>query len=74
MATFCSPADCQTCPGRVVCYCLHVTEEVVVDAIQNLGLRSVKDVRQHTRAGDGCTACRRHIQQLLETHTYATAE
>jgi len=31
-----------------------------------LGLRTVKEVRQATGAGDGCTCCHRQIRGLLE--------
>jgi bacterioferritin-associated ferredoxin len=47
---------------------LQVTEEVLVEALATLELRTVKEVRQHTGAGDGCTACHRSIRRLLERH------
>jgi NifU-like protein len=61
-------SDCGSCPARVVCHCLQVTEEVLLDAVRTFELRTVKDVRQHTGAGDGCTACHRKIRQFLEQH------
>jgi len=66
MAALCSPAACEACPGRVVCRCLQVTEEVVVDAINRLGLRTVSEIRNHTGAGDGCTCCHRKLLQYVE--------
>jgi len=59
-------SDCSTCPARVVCHCLQVTEEVLLEAVATFSLQTVKEVRQHTGAGDGCTACHRKIRQLLE--------
>ncbi len=61
-------SDCGSCSARVVCHCLQVTEEVLQAALRTFELRTVKEVRQHTGAGDGCTACHRAIRQLLEHH------
>ena len=54
-----------SCPDRIVCRCLKVTEEVVIGAIVTLGLRTVKEVRQATEAGDGCTCCHKEIHAYL---------
>lgn len=59
---------CAGCPDRVVCRCLKVTEGVIVDAIVTLGLRTVKDVKSATGAGDGCTCCHARIREYLEVH------
>ena len=56
------------CPGRVVCHCLQVTEDVLVEAITTLELRSVREVRSCTGAGDGCTACHRTIVRYIQLH------
>jgi bacterioferritin-associated ferredoxin len=61
----CSTA-CLGCPAKVVCRCLQVTEKAIVDAITSFDLRTVKDVRGHTGAGDGCTCCHGRIRQYLE--------
>ena len=58
--------NCDGCPGRVLCHCLQVTEDVVAEAISVFSLTTVKEVRQHTGAGDGCTACHRRVRQLLQ--------
>ena len=39
---------CSDCPAKVLCRCLQVTEEAVVDAITSLDLRTIRDVRRHT--------------------------
>lgn len=59
---------CAGCPDRMVCHCLKVTEELITGAIQTLGLRSVKDVRMATGAGEGCTCCHGQIRELLAVH------
>jgi len=63
----CDPRnDCSDCPGRVICHCLQVTEEALLAALETLQLRTVKDVRQATGAGDGCTACHKRLARYLE--------
>jgi nitrite reductase (NADH) large subunit len=65
--------DGEPCPERVVCRCLKVTEGEVVSAIITLGLRTVKEVRQCTGAGDGCTACHRALRECLDRHSSPSA-
>jgi NAD(P)H-nitrite reductase large subunit len=60
--------DCSSCPGRVICHCLQVTEEAVLVALETLALRTVRDVRRATGAGDGCTACHKRLEYYLQTH------
>jgi len=59
---------CAGCPERIVCRCLKVTEGEIVDAIVSLGLRTVKEVKAVTNAGDGCTCCHVQIREYLEVH------
>lgn len=59
---------CAGCPDRIVCRCLKVSEAVVVEAIVTLGMRTVREVREVTLAGDGCTCCHRQIRELIEIH------
>ena len=58
-----------SCPDRVVCRCLRVTEETVIGAIVTLGLRTVKEVRQATEAGDGCTCCHKELAAYLTVYS-----
>jgi NAD(P)H-nitrite reductase large subunit len=70
--------SCRTCPDtgivgvgraeRVVCRCLQVTESALVEALTTLQLRTLKDVRRHTGAGDGCTACHKRLCRYLELY------
>ena len=66
MASFCSQDACDDCPGRFVCRCLQVTESQLIEVLNRLPVRTVKDIRQFTGAGDGCTACHSRLQQLIE--------
>jgi bacterioferritin-associated ferredoxin len=58
-----------SCPDRIVCRCLKVTEQTVIDAIVTLGLRTVKEVRQATEAGDGCTCCHGELAAYLAVYS-----
>ena len=64
--------DCSACPSRMICHCLQVTEDVIVEAVEALGLTSVKEIRSCTGAGDGCTACHRRLKTYLERRTSLT--
>jgi bacterioferritin-associated ferredoxin len=63
---------CSSCPGRLVCHCLQVTEEMLLEALDRFELQTIKDIRQHTGAGDGCTACHKRLRGYLESHQLAT--
>lgn len=62
-----------SCPDRVVCRCLGVTEQEIVGAILALGLRTVKEVRRATEAGDGCNCCHREINAYLAVYSPPSA-
>ncbi|HEX4611173.1 MAG TPA: (2Fe-2S)-binding protein [Urbifossiella sp.] len=64
---------CGGCEDRVVCRCLKVTEGRIVEAVTTLGLRTVKEVRLATGAGDGCTCCHKQIRALVEAHSPVAA-
>lgn len=73
----CSGA-CSSCPAvgscaeRIVCRCLRVTEERIIDAIRSNSARTLIELRQLTEAGDGCTCCHRELLSYLRV--YAPAE
>ncbi len=64
-----SCASVGSCPDRVVCRCLKVTEQEVITAIVTLGLRTVKEVRQATEAGDGCTCCHKELAAYITVYS-----
>lgn len=64
---------CGGCPDRVVCRCIKVTESRIIEVVTGLGLRTVREVRTVTGAGDGCTCCHKQIRVLIETHAPADA-
>jgi bacterioferritin-associated ferredoxin len=68
MLPFCSQDRCHACPDRVVCRCLQVTESEIVETLTSLTIRSLKDLRHATGAGDGCTCCHQHLHELIERH------
>jgi len=67
----CTHEHCEACPDKIVCRCLQVTEEQVVRMIARLELRTVRDLRQYTGAGDGCTCCHAKLEGYLEQYGYA---
>jgi bacterioferritin-associated ferredoxin len=69
----CDHSSCSDCPGRIVCRCLQVTEDVIVDTITRLELHSVREIRRHTGAGEGCTCCHRELLACLEQHAVQRA-
>lgn len=68
MLHFCSQDECQGCPARVVCRCLKVTEEKIVETLTQLEIRTLKDLRRATGAGEGCTCCHDELKEYLERH------
>jgi bacterioferritin-associated ferredoxin len=50
-----------------------VTEEVLVEAFATQNVRTLKDLRRHTGAGDGCMACHHRLKAYLERHAVAPA-
>ena len=63
---------CEGCPVRFACHCLKVTEAAVIEAVQMFGLRSVKEVRRHTGAGDGCTCCHKRLETVIQQYAVAS--
>ena len=57
-----------------MCRCLKVAEAHIVEAIVTLGLRTVKEVRRATGAGDGCNCCHRELHALIEVHAEVQIE
>jgi bacterioferritin-associated ferredoxin len=64
----CTPDQCVTCPDKIVCRCLQVTETQVVRMIERLELRTVRDLRKYTGAGEGCTCCHAKLEEYLEKY------
>ena len=62
-----------SCPDRVVCRCLRVTEETVISAIVTLGLRTVKEIRHATEAGDGCTCCHKELAAYITVYSSSSS-
>ena len=66
--------DCDTCPDRVVCHCLNVTEKQIVSAIERHDLRTIWDIRRQTTAGDGCTCCHKDLHEIMERYSLVVLE
>jgi len=57
------------CGLHLICRCLRVTERVLVEAFTAGDIRTLKDIRRHTGAGDGCMACHRRLKSYLDRYT-----
>jgi bacterioferritin-associated ferredoxin len=68
MESPCTHEHCGDCPDKIICRCLQVTEEQVVRMIERLELRTIRDLKQYTGAGDGCTSCHAKLQEFLDKH------
>lgn len=71
---------CQACPAvgscaeRIVCRCLKVTEETIITAIRTHGLRTVRELKTVTAAGDGCTCCHQELRTYLAVYSPSSSE
>ena len=65
--------DFLPCPAGLVCRCLNVTETVLLRALATMDLKTLKEVRRRTGAGDGCNACHRILQRYLQKQQRAYA-
>lgn len=66
MPPYCSQDSCDSCPERVICRCLQVTESEILEAIASNDLETIREVREHTSAGTGCTCCFTEIREILQ--------
>ena len=74
MSMVCTPENCDTCPGKIVCRCLQVTEEEIVNLITRFKVQSIRDIREHGGAGDGCTCCHTALQEYLQRYALAVVD
>jgi bacterioferritin-associated ferredoxin len=51
---------------KVVCRCLKVTEEKVMDAIQSGEACTLREICRRTGAGRGCNACHSILRHYLQ--------
>ena len=51
--------------GGMVCTCLSVREGRIRRAIQDRGLKTLKEIQLWTRACTGCRSCRPDVQRIL---------
>jgi bacterioferritin-associated ferredoxin len=41
--------------------------------VARFGLQTIEEVRRHTGAGDGCTACHHRIRQVIQEASQASS-
>ncbi len=61
---------------KMVCTCFSVTENQILNAIKENGLKTIEEVTNYTKAGGGCGHCKGDIQAILDKyyHKKHTAE
>ena len=69
MDTYQIPEHCHSCPERVVCRCLNITEGELVNVITSREIESLRDLRRHTGAGEGCTCCHATLKEYLARYS-----
>ncbi|UYN99644.1 MAG: molybdopterin-dependent oxidoreductase [Devosia sp.] len=60
--------------GAIVCSCMGVGINTIVDAVARRGCSSVEAVGALTRAGTNCGSCRAEIRSIVDAHRLAAAE
>ena len=65
------PASGYIDPGALVCSCMSVGENTIINAITKLGCHSAVDVGRQCRAGTNCGSCVGQINALIATYTLA---
>lgn len=73
MASTCCSSACATRSDKIVCACLRVTAAELTEALATREIRTLKDLRCQTGAGDGCMACHRLLRRYLEQHAYSSS-
>jgi NifU-like protein len=51
--------------SRVVCGCFGITEEKIIQVIQENSLTSVDEITNYTKAGGGCGKCKDEIKKII---------
>src|SRR5262249_54283641 len=79
-----APAELMTslrsdrCPplsqGAAVCSCNNVNEVELRAAIRSLGLSTLAEIKQRTRAGTGCGGCLPQVAELLKAELKAAGK
>jgi bacterioferritin-associated ferredoxin len=69
----CCNRERPACRERFVCRCLQVTETDIFEALSTGLVNDVRDIRRHTGAGDGCTACHHLLKKYVELRSYSSS-
>ena len=52
---------------KMICKCFQVTENQIINAIKENGLKTLEEVTNYTKAGGACGHCKGAIQNILDT-------
>ena len=70
-AAACTIDRCDECTAKLVCRCLQMTEEQLARLITALDVRTVRELRRLTGAGDGCTCCHPQLNECVQRYSLA---
>ncbi len=51
---------------EIICHCMGVSKEDIINAIKEKGCKTVEDIQEATDAGTGCGGCLEDIQDILD--------
>lgn len=60
--------------GKVICTCFNITEEEIIHAVKENGLKTLEDVTNFTKAGGACGGCHGEIKDILDKLTGTAAQ
>ena len=60
--------------GAIVCSCMGVGINTIIDAVTRHGCTTVEAVGALTRAGTNCGSCRAEIRGIVDAHRLLAAE
>lgn len=52
-------------PDDIICNCMQITRDEIIQAIKKEGADSVEKVGEHTEAGTVCGSCQDEIEEIL---------
>jgi len=60
--------------SKIVCTCFNVTEDIIIEAIQQNNLTTIEEVTNYTKAGGACGRCKSIIKSILDKYAKTNNE
>lgn len=52
----------------LVCHCFKVSDRVIIKLVKEKLISSVEELKEYTRAGQGCGGCKPHLLKMISEH------